>query len=127
MMKYLLTAFLSASLLTVLLISCNKQNSLPDPLEAGWKGQRVCEELLDNEEMRVLKCTFPPGIGHEKHYHQKYFGYALSGGTFRITDTTGTREVVLPTGSSFYNEGVAWHEVLNISDSTAVYLIIEPK
>ena len=118
--RYLFIAFL-------LIIGCTSKEQLPDPLEAGWEGQAVCEEILNNDEMRVLKCTFPPGVGHERHYHAKYFGYALSGGTFRIKDESGTRDVELPTGSSFFNEGVDWHEVLNIGDSTAVYLIIEPK
>ena len=113
--------------LLVVLLACSKEQKLPDPLEAGWNGQSVCEEILNNDKIRVLKCTFPPGVGHERHYHPAHFGYALSGGTFRIKDTTGTREVQPLTGSSFYSEGTAWHEVLNIGDSTAVYLIIEPK
>jgi len=45
----------------------------------------------------------------------------------RITDSRGTREVDLTTGSSFASDGVAWHEVVNIGDSTVVFLIIEPK
>ena len=106
---------------------CNKQKSLPDPLAAGWKNQAVCEEIENNEKVRVLKCTFPPGVGHERHYHDLHFGYALSGGKFQIKDTTGVREVELKTGSSFFSEGVDWHEVLNIGESTAVYLIMEPK
>ena len=74
-----------------------------------------------------MKCTFRPGVGHERHYHAAHFGYTLRGGKFRITDTTGTREVNVPTGSDFYNEEIPWHEVLNIGDSTAVFLIMEPK
>lgn len=69
----------------------------------------------------------PPGVGHEKHYHHAHFGYAIAGSRFRIKDTTGIREVDIPTGSSFSNDGIVWHEVLNICDSTAVFLIIEPK
>ena len=38
-------------------------------LEAGWQGEKVCEVLVENESVRTLRCTFPPGIGHEKHYH----------------------------------------------------------
>ncbi|MBT8220825.1 MAG: cupin domain-containing protein [Bacteroidia bacterium] len=106
---------------------CTVNKDLPDPLLAGWNGQSVCELLEENKRMRVLKCTFAPGVGHERHYHDPHFGYALSGSTFRITDTTGTREVVLKTGSYFTSEGVAWHEVLNIGDSTAVYIIFETK
>lgn len=104
-----------------------EQNALPGPLEAGWKGKKVCQVLSENEKLRVLKCTFEPGVGHERHQHPPHFGYALSGSRFRIKDTTGVREVDLPTGYSFESEGVAWHEVLNIGDSTSVYLIIEPK
>ena len=75
----------------------------------------------------VLKCTFAPGVGHEKHYHNPHFGYTLVGSTFRIKDTSGTREINVPTGSSFSKEDVTIHEVLNIGDSTAVFLIVEYK
>lgn len=103
------------------------QQELPDPLQAGWKGEKVCEVLVENESVRTLRCTFPPGIGHEKHYHPKHVGYTLKGGTFRITDAKGTREVNIPEGYTFYNEEVPWHEVLNIGNDTAVFLIVEPK
>lgn len=110
-----------------LLMSCARTPPLPDPLAAGWKGTRVCEVLEENDHVRVLKCTFPPGVGHERHYHAAHFGYTVAGSTFRITDTTGTREVHVPTGSHFYNERIDWHEVLNVGDSTAVFLIMEPR
>lgn len=103
------------------------QTTLPDPLGAGWKGEPVCEVLLENDSIRTLKCTFPPGVGHERHFHNPHFGYALAGSTMRVTDANGTRDVKVVTGSSFYNKGIEWHEVLNIGDSTAVFLIVEPK
>jgi len=107
--------------------SCHPDTSLPDPLEAGWKGKTVCKIIEENPSIRVLECTFPPGVGHEKHFHAEHFGYTLAGSTFRITDETGTREVNVPTGYNFYNKRIDWHEVLNIGDSTAVFLIVEPK
>ena len=100
---------------------------LPDPLEAGWQGVPVCENLHEDDRQRVLRCTFPPGVGHERHYHPPHFGYALSGGRMRITDARGTREVDLTTDSNFASDGVAWHEGLNIGDTTVAYLIVEPK
>ena len=110
------------------LSSCKpKTNILPDPLEAGWNGEKVCEVLQDNADLRVLKCTFPPGVGHEKHYHNKHFGYTLVGSKFKIKDAKGTREVNVPTGSSFSKDEISSHEVLNIGTETAVFLIIEPK
>ena len=119
--------FMSIVFALLFLYSCKENQSLPDPLKAGWDNQPVCEVLEDNPKMRVLRCTFPPGVGHERHFHAPHFGYTLSGSRFRMTDTTGTREVDVPTGYSFSNEGIAWHEVLNIGDSTGVFLIIEPK
>jgi quercetin dioxygenase-like cupin family protein len=119
------TTFLS--ILMTLLISCQPKPNHPDPLEAGWNNQSVCEVIKENDAVRVLKCTFPPGVGHERHYHNAHFGYTLAGSTFKIKDTTGVREVKVPSGTNFYNEGIEWHEVLNIGDSTAVFLIIEPK
>jgi len=99
----------------------------PDPLAAGWKGKPVCERLAEDDTQRVLRCTFPPGGGHDLHAHAPHFGYALSGGRMRITDATGVREAVLATGSTFTSTGVHWHEVLNIGETTVQYLIIESK
>lgn len=113
--------------LSILLNSCKDKNDLPDPLQAGWNGNPVCELLEDNENIRVLRCTFEPGVGHEKHYHKRHFGYVLAGSKFRIKDASGVREVNPITNSHFYSDGTEWHEALNIGDSTAIFLIIEPK
>jgi quercetin dioxygenase-like cupin family protein len=102
-------------------------DSLPDPLVAGWRGAPVCERLHEEATLRVLRCTFPPGAGHEPHFHPPHFGYALSGGRMRLTDARGTREVEIETGSSFASDGVAWHEVLNVGETTVSYLIVEPR
>ena len=111
-----------------MLSSCAAQGpQLPDPLAAGWQGRPVCEKLHEDASQRVLRCTFPPGVGHERHYHAPHFGYALSGGRMRLTSADGTREVELDTGSSYVSEGVDWHEVLNVGGTTVVYLIVEPR
>ena len=100
---------------------------LPHPLAAGWQGKAVCEKLHDDASHRILRCTFPPGVGHERHYHPQHFGYALSGGRVRMTDSRGTRELDLQAGSHFTSQGTAWHEIFNIGDTTIAYLIVEPK
>ncbi len=114
-------------LFLIILVSCNKSNTLPDPLEAGWKGKSVCEVVEETNKLRVLKCTFEPGVGHEKHYHKPHIGYTLQGSMFQIKDAKGIREVNVATGSSFSNDKISQHEVLNIGDSTAVFLIFEEK
>lgn len=112
---------------SILIISCTSKEKLNDPLQAGWKGKKVCEVLEENEKIRTLKCTFPPGVGHEKHYHNTHVGYTIKGSKFKITDKNGVREVQIPTGYNFYNEKVEWHIAENIGDSTAIFLIVEPK
>jgi mannose-6-phosphate isomerase-like protein (cupin superfamily) len=107
--------------------ACATRPPLPDPLDAGWNGVPVCEKLHEDSSHRILRCSFPPLVGHERHFHNRHFGYAIAGGRMQITDSSGTREVDLATGSSFASDGVDWHEVVNIGDSTVMYLIIEPK
>lgn len=99
----------------------------PDPLEAGWKGEKVCELLQETETLRALRCTFPPGVGHERHMHAPHFGYVIEGGKMRITDKSGTRVQETKAGSSWTSEGIEWHEALNVGDTTTVYIIVEPK
>ncbi|WP_452227009.1 cupin domain-containing protein [Lacinutrix cladophorae] len=110
-----------------LIFSCKQKTTLPDPLQAGWQGESVCEMIHEDKQVRVLKCTFAPGVGHEKHEHQPHFGYTLKGGTFKIKDTSGTKTVHVKTGTSWSKDKVTQHEVLNVGDSTSVYLIIEYK
>ena len=101
---------------------------LPDPLTAGWQGRPVCEKLHDDERLRVLRCSFPPGVGHERHYHPPHVGYVIEGGRMRITDAQGTRTLDIPDSYLFSNpDGIAWHEALNVGDRTSTYLMIEPK
>jgi quercetin dioxygenase-like cupin family protein len=114
-------------ILLLTLCHCKAKTNLPDPLEADWNGEKVCEVLENTPKLRVLKCTFPPNVGHERHYHSPHVGYTLSGGTFRITDANGTRDVDIPTGYSFTNDAIEWHEVLNIGNTTAEFLIMEYK
>jgi len=109
------------------LFSCKKNQDLPDPLEAGWLGESVCELVHEDSHVRVLKCTFPPGVGHEKHQHQPHFGYTLQGSTFKMTDVKGSRTLDVITGTSFSKDRVTEHEVVNVGDSTAIFLIIEYK
>jgi hypothetical protein len=115
------------ALLICLVFTCRHNNQLPDPLEAGWQDELVCEIVEETDKLRVLKCSFPPSIGHERHYHKAHVGYTLAGGTFRITDAEGTREVDIPTGYSFSNDYIEWHEVINIGTTTAEFLIMEYK
>lgn len=100
--------------------------ALPSAIEAGWRGERVCEVLFADAAMRVARCTFPPGGGHERHSHPRHWGYILAGSTMRTTSAAGTVTRELRTGASWHSEGIAWHEVENVGTTTGIYLIVEP-
>ena len=111
------------------LVACSPvlvaDEDLPDPLAAGWNGEQICELLHEDAHQRILRCIFPPGVGHEKHFHKAHFGYVLAGGKMRIVDDSGEREVDLQADYSWTSDGISWHEVLNVGETTAVYLIVE--
>jgi quercetin dioxygenase-like cupin family protein len=103
-----------------------ENDNLPHAYDAGWRGAKVCEVIEESEEVRAARCAFPPGVGHEKHWHGAHFGYILAGGRMRITDDKGTTERDLKTGGSWWSDGVV-HEAVNIGETTAVYVIVETK
>ena len=109
----------------LLLCALTFAEQLPDPLEAGWNGKPVCEKIHEDKQQRILRCTFPPGDGHEVHFHAPHFGYVIAGGKMRIRDEAGEREVDLPAHYSWVSDGINWHEVLNIGETTSIYLIVE--
>jgi quercetin dioxygenase-like cupin family protein len=100
---------------------------LPSAFDAKWHGKTVCEPLFENAAMRAARCTFPPGGGHERHFHRPHWGYIIEGGTMRITDASGTRVRELKSGSNWWSDGIGWHEAVNIGTTTSVYIIVEPK
>jgi quercetin dioxygenase-like cupin family protein len=101
---------------------------LPHAFDAGWQGEKTCELLYETESVRVGHCSFPPGIGHEKHYHNPHFGYVLAGGKLRITSADGeVTEVQTTTGGSWSSDEITVHEALNIGETTTDYLIVEPR
>ena len=114
-------------LISVLAAGCGTESQYPDPLSAGWEGRDVCELLHEDASQRILRCTFPPSTGHERHYHNAHFGYVLAGSRIRITDANGVREADYETGTGAYNEAIEWHEAVNVGDTTAMFLIVEEK
>jgi quercetin dioxygenase-like cupin family protein len=101
--------------------------SLPHAFVAGWDGQKTCEVVFEDETMLVGRCIFPPGVGHEQHYHNPHFGYVLEGGTLRIQDDRGERKVTTTADGTWSTNSVTVHEAFNIGDTTTSYLIVEPK
>jgi quercetin dioxygenase-like cupin family protein len=118
---------LASVLLATTAPSVARSADLPDALEAGWKGEKTCENLHEDDQIRVLRCTFPPGIGHERHYHPRSFGYALSAGKMQVTSAKGTETFEDKVGDNWVSDPIEWHEAVNVGDTTLSYLIVEMK
>jgi quercetin dioxygenase-like cupin family protein len=103
-----------------------QHENLPHAFDAGWAGQKTCTVLFEDESVRVGRCVFPPGTGHERHYHNPHFGYVLEGSTLRIVDHNGERTVTTETGGTWSTDAVTVHEAVNSGDATTSYLIVEP-
>lgn len=122
------TPLIAASMLAACASASAQVAPLPMALCAGWEGERVCERLHEDASIRVLRCTFPPGVGHEPHYHPPHFGYVLEGESMmRITTDDGVADRPVRAGGSFSSDAEVRHEALNIGDETTVYLIVEKK
>lgn len=103
------------------------QENLPDTIEAGWKGEPVCEVLYEDEQIRTGTCTYPPGVGQDRHTHGPYFTYVVSGGTLEVTSERGTFQSTSITGNSGKSNGVNWHELVNVGETTIKFLFVETK
>lgn len=97
----------------------------PDPVVAGWNGVQVCRVLQADERSRLIECVFPPGAGHERHFHPPHVGFVIEGGVMEMTTAAGVTQLELETNSSWMSPGVVWHEALNVSDNTIRYLMFE--
>jgi len=78
--------------------------------------------VFEDAEVRVARCTFPPGATHVCHSNPSYMFYALSGGKEEVQDEKGTRTVDIATGTFGDSPPVPWHEVTNVGETTLQFL-----
>nr|WP_294529763.1 cupin domain-containing protein [uncultured Rhodopila sp.] len=100
---------------------------VPDALSVEWQGQKPCEKLFEDVQIRVLRCVFPPGAMHVRHSHPGYLSYVLSGGKGRIEDEKGTRQIEVRADTYTNIQPIPWHELTNTGDTTLRYLVVERK
>ena len=102
-------------------------DNVPDALSVEWQGIKPCEKLFEDAEIRVARCTFPPGTVHVCHSHPSYLTYVLSGGQARVQDDTGARTIDVVAGAFANVPPIPWHEYTNIGDTTIRYVVVEKK
>ena len=102
-------------------------DDVPDALSVEWQGKKPCEKLFEDAQIRIMRCTFPPGAMHVCHSHPSYFTYVLSGGQLQMQDEKGTRKIDLVAGAFVDAPPIPWHQGTNVGETTVQGLIIEKK
>lgn len=84
--------------------------------------------LLENDEVRVLQYTLPPGARHHWHTHPPRVGYVLSGAKIRVTEADGSHEDYdEKTGESYWDGFAKLHDTLSVGTTPYIALLVEVK
>lgn len=82
---------------------------------------------FENDRVRVLEASLPPGVKEQVHSHPAYVIYVLEGGKTRNFGSDGkTTETELKTGDVIYREPLT-HAAENIGNTTMHMILVELK
>ena len=96
--------------------------SAQDPAVVNAKTIQV---RFENERVRVLEATLPPGVKEQVHSHPAYVIYVLAGGRYRNYASDGKiTEGTLQTGEVLYREPLT-HAAENIGDKPLHMILVE--
>ena len=95
-----------------------------DPAVVNAKTVRV---KFENERVRVLEATLPPGVKEQVHSHPAYVIYVLEGGRFRNYAADGKiTEGTFNAGDVIYRDPLT-HAAENIGDKPMHLILVELK
>jgi quercetin dioxygenase-like cupin family protein len=95
-----------------------------DPAVVNAKTIKV---TFENDRVRVMEATLPPGVKEAVHSHPAYVIYVLEGGKYRNYTSDGkTSEGELKTGEVLFREPLT-HAAENIGTTTMHMILVELK
>jgi quercetin dioxygenase-like cupin family protein len=95
-----------------------------DPLVVNAKTIKL---RFENDRVRVLEATLPPGVKEQVHSHPAYIVYVLEGGRYRNYASDGKiTEGEFKTGDVIYREPLV-HAAENIGDKPMHLILVELK
>jgi quercetin dioxygenase-like cupin family protein len=95
-----------------------------DPAVVNSKTIRV---RFENDRVRVLEATLPPGVKEQVHSHPAYVIYVLTGGRYRNYASDGEVTAgTLQTGDVLYRDPLT-HAAENIGDTPLHLILVELK
>jgi quercetin dioxygenase-like cupin family protein len=99
-----------------------------EAVEPGEGEPGIFKVLHEDEAVRIVLATTPPGKTEGWHSHPRYFAYVVQGSKMRYDFPDGTtRDVDLAAGLNRLNNPVVKHRGSNIGDSTFQALLVEFK
>src|SRR6476620_4988388 len=125
--KLVLATVAGASLSLLAAPSAVMADDVPDALSVEWQGKKPCEKLFDDAQVRVVRCTFPPGAVHVCHSHPGYLSYVVNGGQGQVQDEKGIRKIDVVSGALLDVPPTPWHEFANFGDTTIQFVVVENK
>ena len=119
-MRFLISAMIATLTFGVWLTAASAQ----DPAVVNSKTIKV---KFENDRVRVLEATLPPGVKEQVHSHPAYVIYVLQGGKYRNYASDGkTTEGELKTGEVLYRDPLT-HAAENIGNTTMHMILVELK
>jgi len=95
-----------------------------DPAVVNSKTIKV---KFENDRVRVLEATLPPGVKEQVHSHPAYVIYVLEGGRYRNYGSDGkVTEGELKNGDVLFREPLT-HAAENIGDKPLHLILVELK
>src|SRR5437870_3908596 len=105
---------ITLSLLLVLFIALNAHAQDSTKTTPGVS----VKVLFENENVKVIEATFPPGATTDWHSHPNHVAYALTDGKLEITEKDKPAIVAeMKAGNASYSTAVT-HKVKNIGTAT---------
>ena len=112
------------AVVALLFIFCATRAYAQDPAVVNAKTIKV---KFENDRVRVMEATLPPGVKEQVHSHPAYVIYVLEGGKYRNYASDGkTTEGELKTGEVLFREPLT-HAAENIGTTTMHMILVELK
>lgn len=127
------SAYLRSALFGLCLIAATGAPAEPPPATSGPVDGLISSPdnfklLFENDQVRVLQYTLPPGARDHWHTHPPRVGHVLSGAKIRVTHADGTqKDYDEKTGDTYWGEFSPLHDTLNIGATPYTALLVEVK
>src|SRR5438270_8182216 len=118
-MRFLISAMIATVTFGVWLTPASAQ----DPAVVNSKTIKV---KFENDRVRVLEATLPPGAKEQVHSHPAYLIYVLEGGRYRNYASDGKIKGELKSGKVLFREPLT-HAAENIGDKPLQMILVELK